>query len=293
MEGGVRMAGETGQIALEIRARNNLGAVLSVDDPIRAMAITRDGLALARKVGNRQMTLWLVALVALYGYLEGRDWDAALKLIEEHLDPDLEPFDRIDEQLEDLRREIERISDSQVESVEMILRGRIALHAGDLEGALRAGIRAIEIEPGTLFPGAAIAGEVGLRLRDPDPIRAGLQGLEGSVQRGEVLDILAVQLRAVIAALEGRRQDAVAGYREALRRWRELGLWLYLAEGGASFLEALGPSEPEARAAGEESREIFERLAARPWVERVDAVLAGRVAPILDPGAVREAARTL
>jgi hypothetical protein len=97
-------------------------------------------------------------------------------------------------------------------------------------------------------------------------------------------------LRACIAALEDRREDAEVGFRDALKRFRELGQLFLVADAGLEFVLAIGPSDAEARAAGEEAREIFARLGARPWVERAEALLAGRERPILEPSAVPEPA---
>src|SRR5262249_37856009 len=47
LEGAVRLAAETGEITLELRARNNLATVTGQDDPARAWEILRAGLALA------------------------------------------------------------------------------------------------------------------------------------------------------------------------------------------------------------------------------------------------------
>jgi hypothetical protein len=45
---------------------------------------------------------------------------------------------------------------------------------------------------------------------------------------------------------------------------------------GIDMLSALGPDEPEARAAGQRSREILERLGATPLVAILDDISAAR-----------------
>ena len=93
----------------------------------------------------------------------------------------------------------------------------------------------------------------------------------------------------VVASLEGRTADGVASYQEALRRWRETCRDWAVAVCGLDFVRAVGASIPEAQAAGEEARAIFERVGARVYLERLDAVMAGAgsssLAPI-QPGAV-------
>jgi hypothetical protein len=49
------------------------------------------------------------------------------------------------------------------------------------------------------------------------------------------------------------------------------------------FAFALGPDDPDARAAAEEAREIFARLGATAWLERLEAVL-GRTAEQIASG---------
>ena len=52
------------------------------------------------------------------------------------------------------------------------------------------------------------------------------------------------------------------------------------------MLTLLGPNLPETRAAADEARAVFERVAARPYLERLDATIdasrtAGRAPPIV------------
>jgi hypothetical protein len=58
----------------------------------------------------------------------------------------------------------------------------------------------------------------------------------------------------------------------------------------AGFALAVGVSESEARAAAEHARQVFERVKARPWVDRTDAVLSGKIPPILAAEPVPEEA---
>ena len=47
------------------------------------------------------------------------------------------------------------------------------------------------------------------------------------------------------------------------------------ASAALDFVWAVGPDVPEARAAAEEARTVFERVRAKVYLERLDAVLAG------------------
>ena len=81
-----------------------------------------------------------------------------------------------------------------------------------------------------------------------------------------------VAMRAALAALEGRTTDAHMGYREALDRWRDLGLDWDEALTGLEMATVLDRGEPDVAAAIGRSREIFERLRARPFLERLAAI---------------------
>ncbi len=80
-------------------------------------------------------------------------------------------------------------------------------------------------------------------------------------------------IRAGLAALEGRPADALGQYREALRGWHELGLAWDEALTGLDMSTLLDPSEPEVCAAAESSRQIFVRLGAKPFLERLDKAM--------------------
>ena len=62
---------------------------------------------------------------------------------------------------------------------------------------------------------------------------------------GQAIALDRVTLRAGIAALEGCRADAVSGYREALRGWRQLGLAFDEAMAALDLAVLLAPTERE------------------------------------------------
>jgi hypothetical protein len=100
---------------------------------------------------------------------------------------------------------------------------------------------------------------------------------------------------AGIAALEGRRDEAIADYRDALKGYREIGYDFQLARVELDMLMLLGRDLPEAHAAAEEARAVFERVGARPYLERLDAAIgeartAGGAASTVPAGAAAELA---
>ena len=85
-----------------------------------------------------------------------------------------------------------------------------------------------------------------------------------------------------MAALEGRRAEAIAGYREALRGWRGIGLPFDEAMAALDLAILLAPTEremAEAPAAIDGARETLARLGARPLLARLDAAQPVTTAP--------------
>jgi ABC-type amino acid transport substrate-binding protein len=97
--------------------------------------------------------------------------------------------------------------------------------------------------------------------------------LETFNNRGQAVSLDVIALRAGLAALEGRRVDAVAGYREALRGWQAPGLAFDESMTALDLTILLAPTEremPEAPAVIEAARHTLERLGARPLLARLD-----------------------
>ena len=80
--------------------------------------------------------------------------------------------------------------------------------------------------------------------------------------------------RAGIAALEGRTAEALALYRDALRGWRSVHAVWDEALTGIDMATVLDPTEPDVATAIKSTREILERLGAKPYIERLDAAVA-------------------
>jgi len=82
-------------------------------------------------------------------------------------------------------------------------------------------------------------------------------------------------MEAGLAGLEGRRSEAITGFRDTSRRLSEVGMVLEVALNGLLAVQVLGPADGGARALAEEAREIFGRLGSRPFLRQVDDALAG------------------
>ena len=122
--------------------------------------------------------------------------------------------------------------------------------------------------------------------------RADIAQIDASPRRGRAIDADRVTIHAGIDALDGRTAEALAGYRQALGVWRDLGLVWDEALCAIDMATVLDPTDPEVRAAGEAAREILVRLRAVPILARLDAALARVAAPTGRTAAVPEAAKT-
>jgi hypothetical protein len=82
--------------------------------------------------------------------------------------------------------------------------------------------------------------------------------------------------RAGLAALEGRRGEAIVAYADAVERWRALGCRFDLGLCQLDAARLLGPETPEGATAAEEARRIFEQLGSPPYLAMVEALVQGR-----------------
>ena len=89
------------------------------------------------------------------------------------------------------------------------------------------------------------------------------------------MDAARLSARAAVAALEGRTDDAISGFREALARFRSVGEGFDVATTALDFVILVGADHPATREAAAEARAIFDRGRARPYLERLDAALSG------------------
>ena len=112
-----------------------------------------------------------------------------------------------------------------------------------------------------------------LWLGDPERARAAADRLDADPSPSRAAIAGGVVALAGIAALEGRRDEAIGSFLDALRRFGELGFEFEVARVGLDFVLLLGPDVPEARSAGEQARAIFERVGAKPYLERLDAAM--------------------
>ena len=94
VEIGERLARDRGLTETLMRALNNRGIALEVLDPAGAYACVREGLDLARRLGNRSAGLFHVYGVGWNSFVRC-EWDTALEVMEAPLETDLDASNRL------------------------------------------------------------------------------------------------------------------------------------------------------------------------------------------------------
>jgi len=151
--------------------------------------------------------------------------------------------------------------------------------SGDLQGAIERGERAFELYRAVENPTDAVdaLAEAVAAALDLGDLEAAGRLLARSddltrVERTFIVEAQVARLRGLLAAARGQRGPAEQQLRAAGAHFRELGLPFWLAASLLEFGEVLvaeGRGD-EAAPLLAEAREIFDRLEARPWLERLD-----------------------
>jgi len=289
LEAALERAIEQDMHSAAARALNNLGVVLeSGDRYAEALALGDRGLELARRVGDRIWETRLVAgfvssLVMLARWDEAVERPAGLEGAPVEVLTLLTPLVFAHCERGDLVRARERLDhpllmdseDVQVRTSVSIAEARILRVEGRLREALGAAESALNArdELGITFLYVKLALvealEAAFELGDVAKVQELLEGIE-ALRPGERPPLLEAHARRFEAKLAGDE----TGFQAAAALFRELETAFWLAVtllehaeliAGHGRLEEAGPLLAEAH-------EIFERLGARPWLERAETV---------------------
>ena len=278
-----------------LRAGVNLAAMTGDVDPRSSLERTRDGIATARRLGMTSFAGYHASNA--YVALRLGEWawvrSATAELAEESRDPGTVQWitdfgnwqlpwlgQDVGARPEALLAEAEATGDPQalVNACQWAL--EIAFAREDFESAVAYGRRLLEHE----FAGPYIrfwVGRAAVHLGDVETAQRVASILEPSLGGASDGDLAA--LRAGIAALDRRVDDALTGYRTALTIYRDLGLRFDIALTGLDMAALLGPQHAVVRTVAAEAREILVELGAVPVAARLD-----RLVPEVPPeGAVR------
>jgi class 3 adenylate cyclase/tetratricopeptide (TPR) repeat protein/ribosomal protein L40E len=296
--------------AAAVRAYYNLAEILAHGDRYEeARAYAADGLAFARRVGNR-LWEWNFLSQVYPLYCLGQ-WDEALALTAEL------PKEKFSEvrvaflafasvvpsiwvyrgDLDQARRALELVaelgdsSDVQDRSIFAVGRSRVLQAEGRHTEALAAaeeglpGREALGLGHEAVKEAFPVAVDAALALGDLSKVEELLAVVE-EVPPGKRPPLLEAQARRALARLASSRGDGQrveAGFKEATGLFRELSvpfsMGVTLLEHG-EWLVQRDRSE-EASPLLEEAGQIFERLKAQPWLDRVGRVVSVAYEPVV------------
>ncbi|CAN5583094.1 hypothetical protein BH23CHL7_BH23CHL7_16130 [soil metagenome] len=283
------MAAEHGLTDMMLRATGNLAASQGEQDLAAAMDGLREGLALARRTGHRDMVLQNVGNIGYCGFLAG-EWDFALSELEALPTDELESRDLIlvlnnlliiraarGESIDDGLAQMEQAGRNMSGQWHLFVsdpQANAALASGDLTTAQQAFRDVAESDASQAPEYFYRAYRPALWARDIEMARKMADAAQAAGGHGPLVAARRATMRAGIAALEGRPAEALDLYREALRGWRSGHAAWDEALTGLDMATLLDPAEPEVAAVVTSTRTILEALGARPYLERLEAAVA-------------------
>jgi tetratricopeptide (TPR) repeat protein len=282
-----------------LRAYYNIADLLPhLDRYEEAVTHDRSGLELARRVGNR---FWELSFLGHgYALFSLGEWDEAVARAEGILSDDwtssrsaFVPYLMTTVLIRVHRGHVESASEVvdffgdmagsaeiQEQLVHASSRAAVLLESGDPAGALEAAETAIDdrsvlgIGHEAVKEAFVTACEAALRLEDLDRVER-LLDLVGTLPPGErtqFLDAHWTRFRARLDVRQGTTEHVESRFKQAAGSFREISVPFYLAATLLDYgrwLIAEG-RDRDAGSALDEARGVFQRLGARPWLERLD-----------------------
>jgi class 3 adenylate cyclase len=290
LRGAHALAVANGLTEVDGRTRTTLTFYEQFADPVAGLAMARDGLELAARRGAAAYGFLMVGNAVSCAIRIG-EWTWASALLDEWLAVEITGAFFLElyvdravlaalrggdpaTDLAEAELMAPALSDPQYISYCHWGRAWEAFAVGRLDDARREAVTAAEVTSYFVPISLPLAARAALWAGDPAVAVSIVAQLGTQVNRGQAAALDHLTLRAGVAALEGRRADAIAGYREALRGWRGLGLAFDEAMATLDMAILLAPTEremAEAPALATAARETFARLGARPMLARFDS----------------------
>jgi tetratricopeptide (TPR) repeat protein len=285
--GALNLAEELGDNRARAEVLLRLSVQVNEDDPVEGLKASLAGAEAARRAGDR--TLEIVNLAnGAESAIDIGQWDVASEIISELEGRDLTGFHAAGvafsaAMLAALRGDVEgafhrldevasRMESDMVAERTWHLRvlSVVKLAGGDLEGAFRDAMAAVEPDPtGMNAPFAAWgAARAAIWLRDGDKLREALRAM--IPLRGRWTDACRRSAEAGLAALEGRTSEAAVEYDRALEAWAAMDLPLDFAQTAVDAATVL-PEAAQPSDAIERARQILTSLGARPLLDRLSS----------------------
>jgi class 3 adenylate cyclase/tetratricopeptide (TPR) repeat protein len=292
LAGARELARRLGDSTAMQRSAINLAYTTETEDTAWSYQVSREGLELARGYGNRWAERYLLGN-AVEGAIETGDWEWAREQLVDVMDRELQleevlwyntysaylgagRGDDIDPFVRRVDQAVGEFTDAQFDYLVAGMRLEVAFCAGRLEEVCQLTDATVSI-PVWGAQLASYAARAALHLGDLERARRYYQAYRA--RPGNLTIAQQRTMEAGVATLEGHTDDARRFYQEALGRWRD---------GGARWKRALcqldivvlGALElAERQAAAEEARSFFEEVSARPFLERLAALLPAKSVP--------------
>ena len=287
----VEVARAGGHVAAEIRALANMAA--NIEDPLESGPVNQQAFDLAMRVGNLNLARWSREALRFSKFLLAEDWDEPLAESWADVDASFGGGSSLNDEarwisttvtmrmhrglpVDDLLARLEviagEVSDPSVPAEVLSTRASLALVAGDYARAGRLNLEAADLGSQITFIYLSFAVRALLLAGDVEGARAAA-ARHRQESPGNLIDIaLDGAAHAGIDALDGHLDQAIAGYREAFARLEGLHIEWLTALLGFEFMTLVGSDHPATREAATRSRAIFERINARPWLDKLDVL---------------------
>ena len=292
LAGGQALAEARGLGPTQLRGQINRTSIEGSRDPRAALATAREGLLLARRLGQRHGAVVLLGN-GVEDALRTGDWPWAIAELDAALADELEVSDRaillqtaviihaalgdsVTGQLDEMARVLGPATDPTLRTTLELAAAFASFAAGRYADARQAWHRVATLSVSNLPDALARAARSALWVGDASGAAADLAALDATGVHGPAMEADRMVIRSGLAALDSRPTDALVGYREALRSWRDLGLAWDEALAGIDMATLLDSADHEVGSATQSAQVILARLGARPFLERLDQVLADR-----------------
>jgi class 3 adenylate cyclase/predicted ATPase len=291
LAGALRLAEAHGLNETRYRATFNLAGRLYADDQIGSYRLIREGQELARKLGNRT---WLVVLTtfAMRTATDLGEWDWIMTQAEDLLQGEMPPIEQADveasvalvlayrgdqqgaeERHAASAKLLEGVTRREVHGWYRFDQGQLAAIAGRFDEAYERMMGVVDLSSGAAEPGFALAANAAALMRDRERLGAAHGAFRAIATPSRIESAHSEVIEAALAAIEGRSEEAAAGFRRGLAEYRDLQWTVPLGWALLICVSTLGPDHPQAEAAAAEARELFTRLGAKALLDRLDDAL--------------------
>ena len=300
LEGARIIAQNFGLADVELRTIHNLGLGMALDDARAAVALERDGLVLARRLGERATEVILIGNVAEDCRRTG-EWAWAIEELDNAINLDVDAASRraliltraayhalrgqlTDADIAEMERPTEGLEDVDVDVGVSEIRAGLAIGEGNWRAAHDEYARVADqsrLNAPYVLP---IMGWLAVLAGDVALARSAVDRLRELGTRGRATEAGQNGIRAGIAALEGDTAAAHTGFRQALAALRELGLPYDEALVTMSAVSCLGAGDPETLGWATRAADFLDEVGATPL-----AASLGRLVEQTSEGAIQAA----